>query len=66
MAKLVKVTIDEATAQVDIDLQGFHGQGCDAVLKAFASVGTTLNKEFTKPEFRQQAQVTEQTISGKQ
>jgi hypothetical protein len=53
MAKLIKVTIDEATAQVDIDLVGYHGKGCDKLLAAFAQVGT-LTKEVVKPEYREQ------------
>ena len=55
MAQMVKVHIDELTAEVSIDLIGFHGKGCDALLKGFAQVGK-LTKETIKPEFRQQVQ----------
>jgi hypothetical protein len=55
MAQLVKVQIDETTAEVNIDLIGFHGKGCDALLKAFSQVGK-LTKETIKPEYRQQVQ----------
>ena len=55
MAKMVKVTIDESTANVDIDLIGFHGKGCDSLFRAFASVGK-ITKEVIKPEYREQAQ----------
>jgi hypothetical protein len=55
MAQMVKVVIDEKTASVDIDLIGFHGKGCDTLLKAFSQVGK-LNKETFKPEYREQVQ----------
>jgi hypothetical protein len=55
MAKLVKVTIDEESAEVAIDLIGYHGKGCDKLLAAFATLGT-LKTQTAKPEYREQAQ----------
>ena len=52
MAKLIKVLIDPETSGFSVDLTGFHGQGCDAVVKAFASIGT-VTKEIHKPEWKE-------------
>lgn len=50
MAKTVTVTIDE-DANFAVDLNGFNGKGCDAVIKLFDGIGT-VTKETTKPEYK--------------
>ena len=39
MAQIVKVTVDDLTGEFDVDLTGFHGKGCDAIIQAFAELG---------------------------
>jgi hypothetical protein len=53
MAKIITVTIDEH-GDSSVDLEGYHGVGCDAVSKAFTSAigneGTVRHKaERNKP-----------------
>jgi hypothetical protein len=54
MAKIVTVVIDEGTGATEIDAAGYHGKGCDAVIKGFAaglgSAEVTKKAEFNKPE----------------
>jgi hypothetical protein len=57
MAKIITVTIDSGTEQLNnagaftVDLTGFNGQGCDAVIKAFEGVGEAT-KTVHKPEWK--------------
>ena len=66
MAQMIEVIIDESTAQVTVDLKGFHGQGCDAVMQAMMQVGNGESTQVTKPEYRAQAQIGKQAVSAKQ
>lgn len=51
MAKQVTIELDQATGSISVDRTGFQGQGCDAVTKAFESLGSvTLDKK--KPEYK--------------
>ena len=54
MAKIVTITIDEGTGQSEIDAAGYHGKGCDAVVRGFAAgLGApevTKKSEFNAPE----------------
>jgi len=58
MAKIVTVTIDQGeevnanAGSFSVDLTGFEGQGCDAIIKAFEGVGEAT-KTIHKPEWRQ-------------
>jgi hypothetical protein len=49
MAKIVKVTVDE-NGDFTVDLNGFHGRGCDAIIKAFGEE-STVTKETHKREY---------------
>jgi hypothetical protein len=55
--KVIKVTIDEATGEFNVDLTGFEGQGCDDVIKAFAEIGE-VTKELHKPEYNRPIKTT--------
>ena len=51
MAKIIVVTIDE-NGDAEIDLQGFHGRGCDAVMKGFnKALGGEVLTDNSKPEY---------------
>jgi hypothetical protein len=52
MAKMIKIVIDESDASFSVDLTGFHGQGCDDIVKLFAEIGETT-KVISKPEYRE-------------
>lgn len=54
MAKQVTIELDQTTGAISIDRTGFQGVGCDAVTKAFESLGeVTLDKK--KPEYKQKS-----------
>lgn len=57
--EIIKVTVDDSTGEFDVDLTGFHGQGCDSIIKAFGEIGKTT-KHIHKPEFNavQKQQIT--------
>ena len=47
----ITVTIDE-NGDAEIDLQGFHGRGCDAVMKGFnKALGGEITSNATKAEY---------------
>ena len=50
MAQIVKVTVDDSTGEFDVDLTGFHGKGCDAIIQAFAELGE-MKTHVHKPEY---------------
>ena len=50
--ELIRITIDDNTGESSVDLQGFHGKGCAAVIKAFGEIGE-ITSEIHKPEFNQ-------------
>jgi hypothetical protein len=60
MAKIITVTIDQGAEVLQdagafkVDLTGFEGQGCDAIIKAFEDVGAAT-KTIHKPEWKQKA-----------
>lgn len=56
MAKIIKVTIDDANGEFDVDLSGFHGKGCDALIKAFGEIGS-ITSETHKPEYNENVTV---------
>lgn len=57
MAKIITVTIDTGNESLQdagafsVDLTGFQGQGCDAIIRAFEGVGEAT-KTIHKPEWR--------------
>jgi hypothetical protein len=58
-SEIIKVTVDDLTGEFDVDLTGFHGHGCDAVIKAFSEIGK-IKTHIHKPEFNaiQKQQIT--------
>jgi hypothetical protein len=52
MAKIVKVSVDDATGEFDVDLTGFHGVGCDDIVKALGELGE-IKTQIAKPEYRE-------------
>ncbi len=53
MAKLIKIDIETSgpdAGNFAVDLTGFEGVGCDAIIKAFAEIGE-VTKEIHKPEY---------------
>lgn len=52
MAKIVTVTLDEDNGNISLDLTGFKGKGCDAIVKLFGELGK-VKKTITKPEYSQ-------------
>lgn len=57
--EIIKVTVDDNTGEFDVDLTGFHGIGCDAIIQAFGELGQT-KKVIHKPEYTAKTQ-TKQT-----
>ena len=50
MMKEIEITIDK-DGQIEIDLKGYHGKGCQNIARELAkSLGTTVKNE-KKPEF---------------
>jgi hypothetical protein len=52
MSKTITITVDEK-GESTVDLNGFHGKGCEAVMKALRG-NDTVRRSVTKPEFNQQ------------
>ena len=54
MAKITTITIDETTGATEVDATGYHGKGCDAVVRGFtAGLGNaevSKKSEFNAPE----------------
>ena len=50
MAQIVKVTVDDATGEFEVNLTGFVGHGCDAIIQAFAELGE-MKTHVHKPEY---------------
>lgn len=50
MAQIVKVTVDDLTGEFAVDLTGFVGHGCDAIIQAFAELGE-MRTHVHKPEY---------------
>lgn len=48
--KLITIDIDKEAGTFSVDTEGFHGQGCSAIHKAFESMGT-VTKDVKKPEY---------------
>jgi hypothetical protein len=63
MAKIVKVTVDDSNGEFEVDLTGYQGQGCDAIIEAFGEIGA-IKTHVHKPEYRQTAQVTRTVKAG--
>lgn len=56
MAKVMVMTIDPETAEVEVDLQGYQGKGCHAVQEAMQKAFGGESKKLTrKPEFNKEA-----------
>ena len=51
MAQIVKVTVDDATGEFEVNLTGFVGHGCDAIIQAFAELGE-MKTHIHKPEYK--------------
>lgn len=52
MAKLVTVTLDPETGELETDLTGFQGQGCEAIAQVFKDLGEATESK-KKPEYNQ-------------
>lgn len=50
MPKKITLIIDPETETMSVETEGFRGQGCKAVHKAFEAMGT-VTKEVIKPEY---------------
>ena len=63
--KEIEVTIDE-NGKVDIDLNGFHGKGCDEIAKKLAkAMGSIVNIDKKCDFYKQEVQTkTKQKIVG--
>ncbi len=62
--KIVTVTVDDASGAFEVDLTGFQGIGCDAVIKAFAELGETTTV-IEKPEYKFKATQQKQVQAGR-
>ncbi len=52
MAKMITLTIDPVTGEVELDLAGWKGKGCHAVQEKFTEdTGSTTLAETKKPEY---------------
>lgn len=60
--QIVTVTVDDTSGAFEVDLTGFQGIGCDAVIKAFAKLGEAKTV-IEKPEYKQKA-VNQRTIQS--
>lgn len=60
--KNITVTVDENTGEFEVDLTGFQGQGCDAIIEAFAEIGEAT-AVVHKPEWKATAH--KQQTAGK-
>lgn len=63
MAQVVKITVDDSNGAFDVDLTGFQGQGCDAIIEAFGQIGE-ITSHTHKPEFRAIATTTRTVKAG--
>lgn len=61
MAKIINVAIDEKTGDLSVDLEGFQGQGCAEVSKAFEELGT-VKVSRKKREFTETCRKTVRTV----
>jgi len=57
MAQIVKVTVDDNTGEFDVDLTGFHGKGCDAIIAACGELGE-IKTHIHKSEYNEKEKVT--------
>lgn len=51
MAKIIKITVNDNTGEFTVDLTGYQGQGCDAIIEAFGELGEITAHQH-KPEYR--------------
>jgi hypothetical protein len=58
--EIIKITVDDNTGAFDVDLTGFHGKGCDAIIDAFGELGE-VKTHTHKPEWIQ-TQSTARTV----
>jgi hypothetical protein len=63
MAKIVKITVDE-NGDFTVDLNGFKGRGCDAIIKAFGEE-STITKETHKREYGENERATNVQVTGR-
>ena len=49
--QFVTVEVNDADGSFSVDLTGFEGKGCDAVIKAFAEIAEPT-KVVEKPEYK--------------
>ena len=61
MAKIIKIDVDDLTGEFSVDLTGYQGQGCDAIIEAFGEIGE-IKTRIHKPEFK--STQTKQTKQG--
>lgn len=52
-AKKITIELDLETAEFSVDLNGFHGKGCEDIQRAFDDI-SERTKDIRKPEYFQQ------------
>ena len=52
--QIVKITVDDSNGEFEVDLTGYTGIGCDAIIKAFGELGE-ITSHIHKPEYKQTA-----------
>jgi len=50
-AKVIKIDVDDLTGEFAVDLTGYQGQGCDAIIEAFGEIGA-IQTHIHKPEYK--------------
>lgn len=64
MAQIIKVDVDDNTGEFDVDLTGFHGKGCDAIIQAFGELGE-IKTHIHKTEYNEKEKIT-RPVTAKQ
>jgi hypothetical protein len=60
--QVIKISVDDNTGEFDVDLTGFHGQGCAAIIDAFGELGEITSRTH-KPEYREKT-VTQRVVKA--
>jgi hypothetical protein len=50
MAKIIRIELDTIDATFTVDLTGYKGKGCGAIIEAFAGIGKCTT-QIHKPEW---------------
>jgi hypothetical protein len=62
MAQIVKITVDDNTGEFDVDVTGYRGKGCDAIIQACGELGK-IKTHIHKSEYAEKEKVT-RTVTG--